>query len=502
MNFTTQSTKVEFGDFQTPLPLAMQIVSMLLDEMPFENVIEPTCGLGSFLISCHQNGIHHSKLNGWEINPDYVKETNQQLFKLTGHKNDYVKNVDFFEINWKNIFSNYKSPILFIGNPPWVTNAELGKMLSSNLPKKYNFLSLRGLDAITGKSNFDISEWMLMKILEQISGTNSLMSFLVKTSVARKLFHYSSEKNLKVGSFSIRRIDAKKEFNVNVDGCLFTAKGVPKKPIESICKVYRTLNQKEPTNTIGIHSNKIIANIQEYKALSSIDGTCEFKWRSGVKHDCSKVMEFLYENEQFINGLGETISIPMKHVYPMYKSSDISKQVISFPRKYMLITQKKIGEDTHYLQYDSPETWCYLLEHSKLLDQRKSSIYKKAPRFSIFGVGEYTFSKWKIVVSGLYKNIKFSLIGSYNDKPIVLDDTCYMLGFDSYEKALLIYELLTSKIVSKFISSIIFLDCKRPITTSLLNRICLQEVARFEGKDSEFQKFFGKEDKQLTLFTA
>ena len=108
----------------------------------------------------------------------------------------------------------------------------------------------------------------------------------------------------------------------------------------------------------------------------------------------------------------------------------------------------------------------------------------------MFGVGEYTFAPWKIGISGLYKNIQFSLIESYNHKPVVFDDTCYMLGFDSYKKAIFVHELLTSDIVSKFIGSIVFLDSKRPITSSLLNRICLLEVANILGKANLFLELF------------
>src|SRR6266508_1135840 len=38
----------EFGDFQTPLPLAQWILKTLR-QGPWERVLEPTCGSGSFL---------------------------------------------------------------------------------------------------------------------------------------------------------------------------------------------------------------------------------------------------------------------------------------------------------------------------------------------------------------------------------------------------------------------------------------------------------------------
>jgi type I restriction-modification system DNA methylase subunit len=41
--------KIEFGDFQTPLALALEVVS-ILEINNFKTIIEPTCGLGRFFL--------------------------------------------------------------------------------------------------------------------------------------------------------------------------------------------------------------------------------------------------------------------------------------------------------------------------------------------------------------------------------------------------------------------------------------------------------------------
>ena len=167
----------------------------------------------------------------------------------------------------------------------------------------------------------------------------------------------------------------------------------------------------------------------------------------------------------------------------------------------MMITQKKIGEDTLFIRITSPLTWEYLEAHAEKLDARKSSIYKNSPRFSMFGVGNYTFKPWKVAISGLYKNIKFSLVGLYNDKPVVFDDTCYMLGFDNKKEALFVYEVLTSDIAKKFIDSLVFKDSKRPITVALLNRISIESISKKLGMHDEYKNLFtNHKPKQLSLF--
>lgn len=83
----------------------------------------------------------------------------------------------------------------------------------------------------------------------------------------------------------------------------------------------------------------------------------------------------------------------------------------------------------------------------------------------------------------------FSLLSTVNSKPIVLDDTCYFLSFDSEFQAKFIYELLTSHIALDFINSIVFKDNKRPITQSLLKRISLKNIAKRLHKSDEYHKF-------------
>jgi len=200
---------MEFGDFQTPLILAQKIISKIVNLDDYEKIIEPTCGIGTFIIACLTQNINKSKIEGWEINPNHVTSANQIISNTVNEKVEIVKEQDFFEIDWVNFKKENSNKILFLGNPPWITNSELSKLFSNNLPDKCNFQKFKGIEALTGKSNFDISEWMIIQLLEYISGSSSAIAFLIKTSVARKLFKYINDNQLLVSSISINLIDAK-----------------------------------------------------------------------------------------------------------------------------------------------------------------------------------------------------------------------------------------------------------------------------------------------------
>ena len=79
----------------------------------------------------------------------------------------------------------------------------------------------------------------------------------------------------------------------------------------------------------------------------------------------------------------------------------------------------------------------------------------------------------------MYKNLSFQLLSPYNDKPIMLDDTCNFLYFNTEQEAIKIYKLLTSEICLNFLKSLIFFDAKRPINIDILNRINLEILEKF-----------------------
>ena len=127
--------------------------------------------------------------------------------------------------------------------------------------------------------------------------------------------------------------------------------------------------------------------------------------------------------------------------------------------------------------------------HKDILDGRKSSIYRNRPRFCVFGIGPYSFAPWKIAISGLYKNMSFVVVPPCDDRPVMVDDTCYFIPCQSKEEAYLLFELLSSEEAKAFLKSLVFVDSKRPITVDVLRRVSFVELARNLGKLDELRNF-------------
>ena len=102
----------------------------------------------------------------------------------------------------------------------------------------------------------------------------------------------------------------------------------------------------------------------------------------------------------------------------------------------------------------------------------------------MFGVGAYSFAPWKVAIAGLYKTLQFVKIAPFEERPVLLDDTCYFLPCETEADADALIELLTSKPATEFLSALAFWDAKRPVTARLLNQLDLVKVAKQLGLSS------------------
>ena len=475
---TKPKEKAEFGDFQTPAELAADVAACVRT-LSFEpkSILEPTCGEGNILQAACEEFPSASFALGVEISPDYVEKAKIRFAIPKSSTSIKIVNANFFDTNWLDYFGDLPDPILVIGNPPWVTNSELGLLGSENLPVKSNFHQMNGFDAKTGKSNFDISEWILLRTSQLLENRNAVLAMLCKTSVARKVLRYIWKKGIKINLASLFRIDAQYNFGASVDACLLVIRYG--EPISLKASVYSSLDSSELEQIIGFNGGELVASIDEFSSSQHLKSLTKGNWRSGVKHDCSKVMELRVEGQSLINGFDKEVKIESDYLFPLLKSSDLNKEFVSSPRRWVIVTQQRVGDETKHIQLKAPRTWDYLCHYSDLLDMRKSSIYSGRSRFSVFGIGDYSFADWKVAISGLYKSLSFKVIGPHEGKPVMLDDTCCFLSFDSQEHADYASELLNSDAACKYYSSKIFWDAKRPITIELLNSLDMAALELF-----------------------
>ena len=470
-----RAARVERGDWQTPRVLAeasVARIAALLARAP-STIVEPTCGEGGFLVAAAL-AFPRADLHGFEVNAEYTRVAMRALRGRSAR----IVTADFFATPWEKVLAELRAPVLVLGNPPWVTNAQLGALGSSNLPAKVNEARLRGLDARTGKSNFDVSEWMMVRLLEALAGREGTLAMLCKSAVARRVALTIARRGLAVAPVGIWRIDAGKHWGASVAAVLFVAE-TRRAGSLAHWPVYASLDAATPESSLAVVDGVLVADAELFERTRHLEGNSDPEWRSGVKHDCARVMELTRapRSAEWVNGLGERVDVEDVVVHPLLKSSDIANARAA-PTRAMIITQRSLGEDTRALRREAPRAWKYLTRHRALLDARKSSIYEAQPPFAVFGVGCYSFAPWKVAVSGLYKRSIFTVVGPHEGRPVVLDDTCYFLAFDDEKSARRVAKALRSAAASEFLAARIFWDAKRPITKAILQTLDLRALER------------------------
>lgn len=456
--------KKEFGDYQTPIEFCDRVCAYL-DEQGFsskiEAIIEPTCGIGNFIVAAAER--FHIPAIGIDINGSYIKTAHERL------PSGKFINDNIFDVSVSDI--SKKRNVLVIGNPPWATNSDL----DYNLPQKVNFKGLKGIEALTGSSNFDICEYVILQMLNAFKDTDSVICMLCKTSVARNVILEIDRNSIPCNSIEMLNFNSQKVFGVSVAACVLVIHLSSALNTTVACHV-KDFDSLATIDTLTINNHHLVSSDRN---AQDFEGTCQMTWRSGVKHDCGKVMELELVNGNYVNKYKEVVEVEDDLVFPLVKSSLFKSPIISDFKKFVIVTQQRAKQDTSYIEQEYPHLWSYLNSHSADFSKRKSIIYKKSGSFSMFGVGDYSFAPYKVGVSGFYKKPLFSLLTA--DKPVMTDDTSYFLSFDNYDDAYTMMLLLNSQPVQEYLTSIAFLDSKRPYTVKLLSRLdlnkCIQCVS-------------------------
>jgi len=465
----------DMGDFQTPPQLANATCTILKQaRIEPEVLVEPTCGKGIFVsaaLECFSN-----------VQDVYCVEIQQS------HEQDFWRNMSPFiekvniELHHDDVFTHEFNlarftgkQILVLGNPPWVTNTELSQLDSKNRPARSNFKKVRGIEALTGKGNFDIGEAIIIKIERELRGLDGWIAFLCKNSVIKNVVRDARVLELELSNLRAYEIDTKHEFGINTPGSLFIARSGSRMGNE--CQVANFYEPGHIIRRFGWVAERFVSDVDGYEVSAHLDGKSPLEWRQGVKNDAAKIMVLQRHDEStFVNRLGEVVDIEPDLVYPFVKGSALRGLVTGDVGTLVIITQTRLGEDTATIAKQCPRTWQYLNEHSNVLDARKSSMYKNKPRFALFGIGGYAFKPFKVAIASFYKSPHFSLVLPVDDKPTMLDDTCYYVSLDDIHDALAVLAALNSNATRSFLAAISFQDGKRVYSKDILMRLDLRAL--------------------------
>jgi hypothetical protein len=486
MPLTRASRRKDYGDFQTPPSLVAEILNALERVGGhYSRVLEPTCGRGHFIAGLLDRAEPPLEILGLEIQPEHA-EAARSLESRSVSTRLAVEAADLFQVDLRRDLAwSCNGPLLVVGNLPWVTTAALGLSGGVNGPARSNVKRLRGIDARTGASNFDISEAIWLKLIRELAHEHPTIALLCKTAVARSVLKEIHSAGLPITRATLWKIDAQRWFHASVEACLLRVE-VGQGPRATEAKVFEQLSDRDSGSTLGlVRGDRLITDVDSYRKVAFADGHSPLNWRQGLKHDASRVMELTpLEGGMLGNKNGQVVDVEDEYVYPLLKGTDLGGSASIRPARSVLVTQHHLGEDTRDLEFKAPRLWSYLLSHSEAFDQRKSSIYRGRPPFCLFGVGDYSFAPFKVAISGMHKAPRFRLVDTVGGRPTMLDDTCYFLPCRTREQACLLAEILNGPIALGLIRALAFSGAKRPITKALLQRIDLKAILAHDEKSA------------------
>jgi hypothetical protein len=470
----------DLGDFQTPPELASAVLATLGPiGCRWRRVLEPTCGTGSFLRALLEADPAPREILGIEVDADRCAAA-RSLSPCGSSTSLRVVDASLFNLDLRRDLSwSEEGPLLVVGNPPWITSGALGRLASTNQPRRRNLRSLPGLEALTGASNFDLGEAVWIKLIEELADEKPTIALLCKTAVARAVLEFVRRRELTIAEASLREIDAARWFGVSVRACVFRLTlGRGKRSIR--VPVYGGLADVSHRQVMEFRDGRLIADAAALEPFAFAMGSSALAWRQGVKHDAAAVMELTAAGagEPPRNRLGDPVDVEPEYLYPLLKGSDLRRPPAERPRRWVILTQRRLGEPTEELKNTAPRLWSYLQRHARLFEARKSSIYRGRPPFSLFGVGRYSFAPWKVAVSGLHRPALFQAVGPLEGRPAMVDDTCYLLPTDSAQEAAVLTALCNHPAALGLIEALGFAGSKRPVTKELLQRVDLSAILK------------------------
>lgn len=492
----------DLGDFQTPPALVATVLGRLGPVgSRWARVLEPTCGRGHFIAGLLALDPPLREILGIEVQPGHLAVANEVAGRAPESVRVRLIEGNLFDLDLKAVLKwHQRGPLLIVGNPPWVTNAELGALGSGNRPARVNHKRERGIDAMTGSSNFDIAEAVWLKLLTEFADDEPTIALLCKTAVARNVLEYAARAGLPVAAASVVRIDSRAWFGASVEACLLCLTLKAGEAPSDRIPVFDGFDAAEPVSSMGFAHGRLVADHDAYTLFADADGACPLVWRQGLKHDAADVMELTTDHTGALwNKAGEPVDVEPEYVFPLLKGTDLSRPSPVAPGRRVVVTQRLVGEDTTRLRLDAPKLWEYLQAHESAFTRRKSSIYRGRPPFAMFGVGPYSFAPFKVAVSGLHKRPVFHAVGPSSSRPVMLDDTGYFVACRSAEQAALVAAILNGPAALGLLHALTFQGAKRPVTKSILKRLDLFALLSrtdlsmlLDGAEAEVHRLAGR----------
>ena len=525
--------RLQLGEYYTPRGVAeLSVGELNVGDYKPDTFLDPGCGSGIFLATCIDAkrdalgddlapdalvDIITDTVHGIDLNPVAVKsaklsyllsllpvleEAEVDRLEIPVFLTDSLKLTREDEIRYGGESLNLTVDHL-VGNPPWITWGNLSEPVRDAWREKYveqlDLLPHHGVETRLGHVNDDISVPFIWVCVHHYLAEEGDASFVLKRDImkgpAGRLLRTQQVNSRPVAVRHIHDFNRLRPFgeDVGVHSAIYTmgADEQPELPIDtdswkkgsgkpefSTADRMRDALEHEEIGMIPVEEDDPSSSWVREDAENRALGECEHDIRHGVKDDATEV----YSIDR-----SQLAELEHDHVYPYIKSKNVVKYGL-FGHELHLVPIKKANEDNETeMQNNCPKTYQYLESHRQALEDRSSTWLNKGAFYNVFGLGEYTWSDYKIVWCRLGFKPHFAVVSTVDDedldeKMVIPGDHFMFISTDDKYEAHFLCGLLNSSIYQKSLKGIAS-EGKSSLSKTVISKLELPEYK--QTKDSK-----------------
>ena len=202
-----------------------------------------------------------------------------------------------------------------------------------------------------------------------------------------------------------------------------------------------------------------------------------------VDENCVRVRNLAQRSKK--NVLEVETVIESALLYPLARWKSVGKGALNLDETVILVVQDPIartGLSRELLQEKYPLTLEYLLQFEELLSSRAAQkrFQSRGEFYSMYNVGQYTFSDWKCVWRRMDSRIRAAAVGPRSvaglpPRPVFPQETCVFIPAQSEPEALYLSAVMNSSAVNALACSTSCAGGKSFGSPNLLSRIPLAQ---------------------------
>ena len=391
-----------------------------------------------------------------------------------------------------------------VGNPPWVNWESLPEEYrqdSKKLWQKHGLFPHGGMDTILGKGKKDISMLMTYEAMDSYLKDGGRLAFVITQSVFKTSGAGQGFRRFRLGSgtpicpvgfddlssfqcfegatnrTAVVVFQKGREVRYPVD-LYYWQKTSTGKAIGYDAELNEVIEmtRRIPMRATPVEENDptspwLMARPKALRALKKVIGASDYRAYEGVNTGGANGVFWLEILKKRSDGLllvrnitegakrevpPVTATIEPDLVYPLLRGRDVQRWRATPSANLLMVqdskTRRGIDEETMQVQY--PRTWEYLVQFKELLRSRaafkryftrstKKGVIETGPFYSMFNVGNYTFSPYKIVWREQSANFIAAPILS-SEKIIMPDHKLMMVPLENKEETYYLLAILLS----------------------------------------------------------